>query len=199
MPSFPAAFRQLLRPSAYGLVPAVLYLSGLHTEVIGGVQRAFLATGLITPTVSRPAADHLPADYSLSLRTLDGKPTTLAALRGKVIFLNLWATWCPPCVAEMPGIQRLYEKNQGADVAFVMVSLDKQPAKTSRFITQRGFTMPVYMLGGALPASFDTESIPTTFIISPAGEIVARHEGMAQYDTPAMSELLQRLRRKAGQ
>jgi len=192
------------RPAAYVLVPLLLYATGLHTEVIGGAQRLLLATGLfrpeLTPVAATPAttAAHLKptstADYSLALLTLQGQPTTLAALRGKVIFLNLWATWCPPCVAEMPGIQRLAEQLHDApNVAFVVLSLDQNPDKARRFVARRGFTMPIYTLNGSLPAAFDTESIPTTFLISPAGEIVSRHEGMADYDRPEVAQLLRRL------
>ncbi|GAA3940869.1 TlpA disulfide reductase family protein [Hymenobacter algoricola] len=181
------------RSAAYILVPLLLYASGLHSEVIGGAQRLLLATGLFVPRLSAPVAP-AKADYSLALRTLDGRLTTLQALRGKVVFLNLWATWCPPCVAEMPGIQRLSEQLKTApNVAFVLLSLDQNPDKARRFVARRGFTMPVYLLAGPLPAVFESGSIPTTFIISPAGEIIVRHEGMADYDRPEVAGLLRRL------
>ncbi|GAA4010609.1 hypothetical protein GCM10022408_23680 [Hymenobacter fastidiosus] len=188
------------RSAAYVLVPLLLYVMGRQTEVVGGAQRLLLTTGLFNPALT-PAARLVPnkqADYSLPLLTLEGKPTSLGALRGKVVFLNLWATWCPPCVAEMPGIQHLYEQlKTEPKIAFVLLSLDQNPDKARRFVARRGFTMPAYTLNGNLPAAFETGSIPTTFIISPTGEIVARHEGMADYDRPEVARLLRRLQTAA--
>ncbi|GAB2960410.1 hypothetical protein GCM10027048_30150 [Hymenobacter coalescens] len=189
-----ARFRQWL-PALYVLIPATLYFTGLHTEAIGRVQQLGLATGLFAHAATRPTTPVPKADYSLPLRTLDGRPTTLAALRGKVVVLNIWATWCPPCVAEMPGLQKLHDKTKSDNIALVLVSVDEQPEKARRFIARRGFTMPIYTLNGDLPAVFNTESIPTTFIIAPNGDIVDRHEGMGDYDNEQMVRFLRQLQR----
>jgi thiol-disulfide isomerase/thioredoxin len=109
-----------------------------------------------------------------------------------VIFLNIWATWCPPCIAEMPNIQRLYEKVGSDDIAFVMLSVDEGGMdKVQKFIQKKGFTFPVYLPDGPLPRAFQSPAIPTTFILSPEGRIVARQEGMAEYDTQEVREFLQ--------
>ncbi|WP_190277492.1 redoxin domain-containing protein [Adhaeribacter rhizoryzae] len=181
------------------LIFGILYLTGLHTEVIGQVQRIILATGIIKPDVEEvnkntsPAANAAPtrvADYNFNLRTLTGEQTSLESLRGKVIFMNFWATWCPPCIAEMPNIQSLYEKVNSDKIAFVMVSLDQDPAKAQKFIQKRNFTFPVYTPNGPLPAAYEAQVIPTTFIISPEGQIVARKDGMADYDNQEFREFL---------
>ncbi|MFA6360084.1 MAG: TlpA disulfide reductase family protein, partial [Dysgonamonadaceae bacterium] len=106
----------------YGIIAAVgiiLYATGLHTEVIGFAQRGLLATGLITPNVEKIAQErsdetemttttvHTPADFNLTLMDKDGKTISLTDFKGKVIFMNMWATWCPPCIAEMPNINKL--------------------------------------------------------------------------------------------
>ncbi|MGV3589796.1 MAG: redoxin family protein [Adhaeribacter sp.] len=181
------------------LIFGILYLTGLHTEVIGQVQRIILATGFIKPDVEEAnkntaaAANTAPtrvADYNFNLRTLNGEQTSLESLKGKVIFMNFWATWCPPCIAEMPNIQSLYEKVKSDKIAFVMVSLDQDPAKAQKFIQKRNFTLPVYTPNGPLPAAYETQVIPTTFIISPEGQIVARKDGMADYDNQEFREFL---------
>ncbi|EMR03321.1 TlpA family protein disulfide reductase [Cesiribacter andamanensis] len=95
----------------------LLYITGLHTEAIGQVQRLLLATGLrqaevpeavaAEPNAPAPAAAEV-AGSGFQMVDLEGNTVAFESLRGKVIFLNIWATWCPPCVAEMPNIQRLY-------------------------------------------------------------------------------------------
>ncbi len=178
-----------------------LYLTGLHTEAIGQVQRVLLATGIIKPdlpdkqtAVAEPAPDQPMAGAGLQLQTLNGETVDFASLHGQVVFLNIWATWCPPCVAEMPGIQKLYDKVDNEKIAFVMLSVDDQGADhVRRWIERKGYTFPVYLLDGPLPRAFASNSIPTTFILSRAGEIVARHEGMADYDNARVREFLEEL------
>ncbi|MDB5262341.1 MAG: alkyl hydroperoxide reductase [Adhaeribacter sp.] len=117
----------------------------------------------------------------------------MESLKGKVIFMNFWATWCPPCIAEMPNIQSLYEKVKSENIAFVMVSLDDDPAKAQKFINRKKFTFPVYTPNGALPPVYAGQVIPTTFVISPDGRIVARKDGMADYDNQEFREFLQNM------
>ncbi|QMU28755.1 TlpA family protein disulfide reductase [Adhaeribacter radiodurans] len=184
------------------LLFGTLYLTGLHTEVIGQVQRIILATGFIKPKVEEinenttpggSSAPTLVADYNFHLRSLTGEEASLESLRGKVIFMNFWATWCPPCIAEMPNIQSLYEKVHSDNIAFVMISLDQDPAKAQKFIKKRNFTFPVYTPNGPLPAAYETQVIPTTFVISPEGQIVARKDGMADYDNQEFREFMQKM------
>lgn len=188
----------------------ILYLTGLQSEAIGQVQRLLLATGLKNASI--PAASSAAAEEETRRRLsgstgivgagfqmvgLDGNLVPFESLQGKVIFLNIWATWCPPCIAEMPNIQRLYEKVGSDDIAFVLLSVDEGGrAKVKKFIGKKGFTFPVYQPAGPLPEAFQSSAIPTTFIISPEGKIVARQEGMADYDTKEVREFLQSLVKK---
>ena len=181
---------------------AVVMLTDLRTPVLGGLQRGLLATGLwkadvpIAPAAT-PAVLTGPAAYphSLPLVTLDGRRVNLSDLQGKVVFVNLWASWCPPCVAEMPGIHALYLKMDPAKVAFVMVSLDENPAKARALLKRRGYTFPVYFPTGPLPTPFNSSSIPSTVILAPDGQVAARHDGMAEYDTPEFKAALDKLAR----
>lgn len=179
----------------------ILYLTGLHTEAIGQVQRLMLSTGIMqadvpapqpqNTTETQPATAGPMAGAGFTMRTLNGENVSFESLKGKVIFLNIWATWCPPCIAEMPNIQSLYEKMDPNKVAFVMLSVDEAGVqKVQKFIDKKGYTFPVYMPVSQFPQEFYSNAIPTTFIISPAGEIVAKQEGMAEYDTPEVREFL---------
>ena len=189
----------------------VLYLTGLHTEAIGQVQRVLLATGLKnadmpkeTPATTAVDIAETSATSATSMagsgfrmHTLDGKTVNFESLKGKVVFMNIWATWCPPCVAEMPNIQKLYEKVGSDKIAFVMLSVDEGGVeKVKKFINKKGFTFPVYMPAGQLPQEFYSNAIPTTFIISPEGKIVAKQEGMAEYDTKEVRDFLQSMVKK---
>lgn len=180
----------------------LLYATGLHTEAIGQVQRLLLATGIRKADVPAPTtvpattaayeANTPMAGAGFQMVDLQGNTVAFESLKGKVIFLNIWATWCPPCVAEMPNIQSLYEKVGSDKIAFVMLSVDQAGVdKVKKFIDRKGFTFPVYMPAGQLPQEFYSQAIPTTFIISPQGKIVARQEGMAEYDTKEVREFLQ--------
>lgn len=183
----------------------ILYLTGLHTEAIGQVQRILLATGIKNADV--PTTDEIAsasenkaftaagapmAGAGFKMVDLDGKTVAFESLKGKVIFLNIWATWCPPCIAEMPNIQKLYDKVGSDKIAFVMLSVDEGGmAKVKKFIDKKGYTFPVYMPASSFPNEFYSTAIPTTFIISPEGKIVAKQEGMAEYDTKEVREFLQ--------
>lgn len=179
---------------------ALVLLTGLRPVVLGGIQRGLLATGLWqAPRLARaPVAPIVLAGgaaypHNLPLTTLDGKPVNLSDLKGKIVFVNLWASWCPPCVAEMPGIHALFKKMDPQKVAFVMISLDENPAKAQALLQRRAFTFPVYFPTGPLPAPFDSNSIPSTVILRPDGQVAARHDGMADYDTPEFKAALEAL------
>ena len=182
------------------LVFGLLYFTGIHTEAIAQVQRLLLVSGIrqaeVPETIesSGPKEDLVATFPGVGFKMLDlqGKTIQFEDLEGKVIFLNIWATWCPPCIAEMPNIQSLYEKIDPDKIAFVMLSVDQAGMeKVKRFVNRKGFTFPVYMPASPLPDAFYTQSIPTTFIISPEGEIVHKQLGMAEYDTPEVLKYLQ--------
>ncbi|MBT9394151.1 TlpA family protein disulfide reductase [Hymenobacter sp. NST-14] len=196
----------MTRKTLFNLLPyavfGLIFFTGLRPIVLGAAQRALLATGLwgakappapaaAAPTTPAVAAAWQPAE--LGLATLEGRPLEARRLRGKAVFVNLWATWCPPCRAEMPGIEALYERVDTSKVAFLMISLDEKPAKARDFIRRQGFRFPVYVPTRALPAVFATESIPTTIILAPDGQVAARYEGMADYNTPAFRAALEKL------
>ncbi len=167
-----------------------LYATGLHTEVIGGLQRILLWTGIITPETELDASEIVSASYNLPLLTLDEETFRFSEFKGKTIFLNFWATWCPPCIAEMPNIQALYESIDDDNIVFVMVSLDEDKDKARAFLERKEFTMPVYFLNGRKPGVYDSSVVPTTYIISPEGKVVAKRMGMANYNTDTFKNFL---------
>lgn len=179
------------------LIFGALYFTGLHTEVLGKIQGAFLSTGIIKPDTeaSQNKNSTIATEKDFVLKSLSGETITLKSLSGKTVFLNLWATWCAPCIAEMPNIQKLYEKVNSDDIAFMMLSLDKDPQKVQNFIKKKEYTFPVYVPGGAIPSEFDASVIPTTFVIAPNGDIALKHEGMADYNNKEFIDFLNSLKK----
>lgn len=109
----------------------------------------------------------------------NNKPVSLSAFKGKVVFINNWASWCPPCIAEMPSIQQLKTKLKSEDIIFVMVSFDESHEKATAFMKKKGYDFDVYYPGNKYP--YATESIPATFIIDKSGKVVIEHTVIADY------------------
>ncbi len=183
--------REVIEIAVFLSIAGFLYAMGWHTEVIGTLQRGILATGIFRPDVSVDESEFVKAEFNMPLITLNGDRTNLREYEGKTIFLNFWATWCPPCIAEMPNIQKLYEDFQDSeDIVFVMLSLDEDPEKARAFMERKEFSMPVYFLAGRQPGVYNSTVVPTTYVISPEGYIVTEKRGMANYNTVSFREFL---------
>lgn len=128
---------------------------------------------------------------SAQLLDVSDKPLDFSAFKGKVVFVNNWASWCPPCIAEMPSIQALKNKLKGEDIAFVMVSFDQDPEKSKAFIKKREFDFDIYFPGEDYP--YPTSSIPATFILDKSGAVVSQHVGLADYSSDELTDQLKKL------
>ena len=139
------------------------------------------------PPVSDNTAD-LPA---FTLQNANGNTINLQDLKGKKVFVNLWASWCPPCRREMPSIEKLAKTVDSSKVSFVMLSLDDNFDKALTFVKQQKLSLPVYYPAGNLPILFNVNSIPTTFIFDENGKLIRRIDGGNDYDSQTFRELLQ--------
>ena len=181
------------------LIFGALYLTGWHTPVIVLLQRGVLATGLLQPETggaeTMDRKESVTVDFAgLRISDYAGHPVKPDDLRGKVVFMNLWASWCPPCLAEMPNIEALYSDYVHHNrVAFVLLNVEADPAKGRALMQQKGYRVPDYYLRAPLPPALASGTLPTTFVISPSGEVIVQHQGMARYDTAKFRSLLDRL------
>lgn len=174
----------------------LLYITGLFTEVAGFAQRMVLATGVFSPEIYVAEADKKPAEYDFTLLTFEGEKFDFRDLKGKVVFMNFWASWCSPCVAEMPNIQNLYNSYKDRnDIVFVMISLDRDPEKARKFIKRKDFSFPMFTpdYSSGIPGIYESPSIPTTFVLNKEGFIDTKKVGMANYDTNEFRKYLDRL------
>ncbi|MCE6990413.1 TlpA family protein disulfide reductase [Dyadobacter sp. CY323] len=127
--------------------------------------------------------------YLDALRDLHGKPVSMD--ENKLIFMNVWATWCGPCNMEMPGIQKLYDKYKSHEkIAFYIIS-DEDAETVNPFIERKGYNLPFYQFSGPYPAALDGNAIPRTYIIY-KGKILAEEIGASQWDRPEIVDLIER-------
>ena len=141
-----------------------------------------------------PSGPGTSVDFAWSLRDLDGKPVAFSQYRGKAIFLNIWATWCPPCVGEMPSIARLAANPKLKDVVFLCASVDDSPEPVKAFLRDKNWPMTI-VHAGDVPPVFKTEGIPATFLIGPDGKIASSEVGSADWDSPEVADFLIKLAR----
>jgi thiol-disulfide isomerase/thioredoxin len=135
-----------------------------------------------------------PADYDWVLSDLDGSPVGFDRYRGKTVFLNVWATWCPPCLRELPSIARLARSSRLERVAFVCVAVDDDRAAVRRFLRGKDWPMTFLHTRSTPPAfSASAGAIPATFLIAPDGSIAASGIGEATWDDPSVVAFLERL------
>ncbi len=125
------------------------------------------------------------------LLDMEGNPVSFESLNEKPIFLNFWATWCPPCIAELPSITELHEKYKG-DVNFVLVSNESR-AKVRAFAKKNGFDQLLFYQNKTVPTDFTSQSIPTTFIISKKGVVVLDKKGVARWNSGSIEDVLDEL------
>lgn len=129
--------------------------------------------------------------YNWNLLDLKQTHVNFMQSKGEVVILNLWATWCPPCIAEMPSFQHLYN-DYGDKVDFYFVS-SEESGKLRNFLNKHGYDLPVYMPQTMPPYHFRSNSLPTTFVISRTGEIVVNKTGAANWNDGNFRNLLDRL------
>jgi thiol-disulfide isomerase/thioredoxin len=134
-----------------------------------------------------------PEDLDWTLVDSEGSVVRLEDLGGQAVFLNFWATWCPPCVAELPEIQKAYEKHW-ENVHFLLVT-NQEPEEVEAFMNRHGYKLPVVYPASPLPAGLQHRALPTTFIISPEGRIVVRKTGAVNWDSKQTDRIFRSLLR----
>jgi peroxiredoxin len=139
-----------------------------------------------------------------AMTAMDGSTETVEQYRGKVVLLNVWATWCGPCLHEMPSMQRLYEALEGTDFEILAVSIDARLGETDvagrpggdleAFAADLGLTFRIlHEPAGDIQRVYQTTGVPETFVIDRQGIIVKKVAGPTEWDAPVNEELIRRL------
>ncbi len=130
-------------------------------------------------------------DFNWELMKPDGQTVNLESYKGQVLLINNWATWCPPCIAEMPSLVKLYPEYKDK-VVFIFVAQDK-PEKVNAFLKKNNWHIPVYYRQSNAPALLQSSSIPTTFVINKSGKIVVKKTGAADWNSGQVHRILDKL------
>ena len=136
-------------------------------------------------------------DPAWTLRTLEGRTFTLEDLRGRPVFVNFWATWCPPCVEELPSIQRLARAVGDSAAHFLLVSPEDGP-RVAAFVRRLGLEISPVLEETLAPEAFGELVLPTTVLLDREGRMVLRHRGAAEWDTPEVRAFLLALAGEGG-
>ncbi|MFT7363675.1 MAG: thiol-disulfide isomerase/thioredoxin [Algoriphagus sp.] len=170
---------------------ALVYFTGLLPVIQGAIQSVFLSTGLITPKLERVDLTELDFDYQGRFLDFEGKQIDLQSYKGKTLFINLWASWCGPCRAEMPHISELYKSLENEPtIEFLLVGLDNDIEKSRKFLEGKSWSFPTAHASFGLNSSLQSSSIPTTLVVSPAGKIIFYQEGMSNFNTDEFRDFL---------
>lgn len=131
------------------------------------------------------------SDYNWGLVSENGKNFNFKETQGEVVFINFWATWCPPCIAEMPSLQKLYS-SYGNRVVFLFITNDDFKV-VRRFKDKNNYSFKVYRPMSDIPNEFKSRTIPRTFIINKMGEIVVDESGVVNWNSEAIRKQLDEL------
>jgi len=173
---------------AFVIIMVLLLIPGSRNAI----SRTIIRYSLFQPHENKSIKYLSNSFYSWKIQDIRAKKIiTLDELKDKVLFVNFWATWCPPCVAEMPSIEKL-NTLYGNKIAIILVN-DEPDAVIQPFLTANDIRTPVFQSISSVPAELASESFPTTFLISKNGRIVISRRGAAKWDGPVMSDLIEKL------
>lgn len=179
----------------------ILILAVGITLLISADAKAFLQQGLMKVGFFQPKIDSevVVKDNSdnlhFEMKDLNGNIVSLADLKGKVVFLNFWATWCPPCIAEMPSIQILHDKFKNDDEVLILtLEVDGKLDKIQKFIKRKKLSVPVYVPNSSIPAELFEGTLPTTIILDKQGNIAHTTMGMADYSGQDIVDFLNEIK-----
>ena len=128
---------------------------------------------------------------TMIVQGIDGKSLDLQQQKGKVVFINFWATWCPPCLGELPSVNDLYLKvKDNPNIVFRTVDVDGNLARSSLFLQKKGYRFRGYSRQNELPPAFFSGTIPTTLVIDKKGDVVFNHIDRANYNDDEFTRYL---------
>lgn len=151
-----------------------------------------------SPTIDTTPSSHTKQGVqapNFTFPDLDGRMVSLSNYKGKVVLVNIWATWCPPCVAEIPSLDKLYKMLKDDDFELLAVSVDEGGKKAvERFMKKKNFSFPVLLdPEGRITQLYRTTGVPESFIIRKDGVIADRVMGAIDWTSPKAIEYFQKL------
>ena len=165
----------------YGLLALFLFSPAAKSWLLKQV----VATGLLKADIDKAKPGKIFQDAgNFSFTDATGKSSDLAELKGKVVLINFWASWCPPCRAEMPDLEALYQKLKDDNrIVFLFMNEDEDRNKAIEYLKKNHPTIPLLYATGSVSTEIFSGSLPTTLVINKEQKIVLKKEGIAGYNT----------------
>lgn len=173
------------------IIIIVIILAMVIPQTRKPIQIFFNKLISFAPSVNDAEDRVIIENYNWVLENNRGKRTEFSQFEGDVIIVNFWATWCPPCIAEMPSFQELYEDYQDK-VTFLFVS-GEQHETVENYMKRKRFTLPSYKMLTKAPEPMDGRTLPTTYVIDRDGSIVVDKVGAADWNSESFRQTLDAL------
>ena len=139
-----------------------------------------------------PARINLMSDYDFELEDLNGNKVKLSAYKGKKVFLNFWATWCPPCKAEMPDIEKLYQETKDTDLIILAINVGEDKKTVENFTSKNNYNFPVLLdAKGEISQLYQVSGIPTSYFVDSEGYLDDGTSGAITFES--MKEFINKL------
>lgn len=184
--------RYSLSDTFFGLLVCVMLFVSFNPKAKSAFLQLLLKTGIYNAKIS--TAENRAITENSLFTNEKGEVVSLQSLKGKTVFINFWATWCPPCRAEMPSLKILYDKvKNDPDIVFLTVDVDGTMKNSLAFMKANGYNLPLVVPQTQLPQTLFGGTLPTTVVIGPDGALRFRHEGMADYSSESFYKKLKNL------
>ncbi len=143
---------------------------------------------VFTPSFIEESDQTQLKSFNYQVTAFNGDSKSIAIGKGRITFISYWATWCPPCIAELPSIQKLYA-DYGDKIDFILLTNEK-PEVVQKFLEKKAFKLPVYFPKMKTPKSLYDNSIPTNYIIDATGKIIIKETGAADWNSTKVRKVL---------
>ena len=131
-------------------------------------------------------------EMNLQLKGINVPDANLSDFKGKAMFLNFWGTWCPPCRAEYPSIQKLYEAKKDK-MQFVLIAMQDQEEQVKKFLQENNYTTPVYLATSPISEKMLPSSFPTTYLLDKNGRILKKEESAKDWSSASVFQFIDSL------
>lgn len=159
------------------------------------VMQGLMEIGLFKPSLTTQKSSTSVDLSTVKFKDVNNKVVSLGDLEGKVVFLNFWATWCPPCLAEMPSINKLHQQFVGdSNVVFLLIDADSDFKKSQGYLDRKNYKLPLFTFASDIPDVLFKGSLPTTIVFDKKGRIAYNGVGAANYASPKFLSFIKELK-----
>ena len=192
----PNKFWQFIRKNGFSmLMGSLIVIMVVSPDAKSWMLRQLMRTSFFNAKIESKAAD-ISNHAAINFNFEDDKASiqNTSSLKGKVVFINFWASWCPPCRAEFPSIETLYTRFKNhPDIFFLMINKDSDLSTANNYLKKEKYSVPFYKTNDNVPGEVFSGSLPTTVMLDKAGKIRFHHEGFSNYGTDKFVKQIEEL------